>query len=181
MRLVGRGESLCLCRDRPAGRPAAHGHTAIGKAVGQCPTWPPRLAALQRRARVATPERADPRTPPRRDGRRRRRYRSGARRCYPAAFVEVGGVPPAGFFARRGARSMWLALSQARILSGLRAYLLFMIASSCITSAIPSRIRRPTAAVLATPVWSSDCMSASAERIAAMSSARSATKSAGNS
>jgi hypothetical protein len=41
----------------------------------------------------------------------------------------------AGFFSRFGARSMWLALSHVRSLSGLRAYLLCMMAASCVTSA----------------------------------------------
>lgn len=36
---------------------------------------------------------------------------------------------------------MWLALSQARSLSALRAYLLWMMASSWVTSAMPALMR----------------------------------------
>ena len=43
-----------------------------------------------------------------------------------AGAVPVGG---AEVFSLCGARSMWLALSQARSLSGLRVYLLRMMAS----------------------------------------------------
>jgi hypothetical protein len=41
----------------------------------------------------------------------------------------VGGGVGAGFFSRCGARSMWLALNQARIFSALRAYFTCMMAS----------------------------------------------------
>ena len=108
---------------------------------------------------------------------------SGRARC--GYGVGFGGVVPpaggAGFFARCGARSMWLALSHAVSLSGLRAYLLRMMASSWVTSAMPALMSRPTAAVLETPSWSSEFIAPSASRMAARSSLRSCTKVAGNS
>ena len=63
----------------------------------------------------------------------------------------AGGVGGSAFFSRCGARSTWLALCQARSLSGTRSYLLCMMASSCVTSSLSSLSSVPIRVVAPVP------------------------------
>ena len=82
---------------------------------------------------------------------KRTRYSACAQAATAGVVEELLGIATTFLLSRCGARSIWLALSQARSFSGWRPYLLRMMASSSMTWALARPSSWPINAVFPTP------------------------------
>jgi len=98
----GYGRKPFVAARSPQGRSATHGDVPTPKPCAALPDVGSSPCLATTPCLAANPQPADRGGLPWRVAKARRRTLTGARSGYPAAFAEVGGVPPAGFLARRG-------------------------------------------------------------------------------